>query len=114
MVGVRADNDGVLVINLADFLNQLALKLVPVVLPPITVRLVLKFIDDLARTVLAMFGHLPPHGLHESFGVVVGILFHIFPLVVIDDDGDSPFLSEVKKLIETAEELVLKFIGRAA
>lgn len=36
MVGIRADDDGVFVINLADFLNQLALKLVPVILPPIT------------------------------------------------------------------------------
>ena len=101
MVGIRADDDGVFVINLADFLNQLALKLVPVFLPPVSVRLVLKLIDHLARAVLAVLGHLPPHGLHEAFGVVVGILLHISPLVVIDDDGDSPFLSEVKKLIET-------------
>ncbi len=114
MVGVRADDYGVPVIDLADFLDQLALKLVPVILPPVSVRLVLKLIDDLARTVLAVLGHLTPHGFHEALGMVVGIFCDIAPLVVIDDDCDSPFLAEVKQFVETAEELVLKLVGSAA
>ena len=83
-----------------DGLEHQFLGLAPVVSPPCTVR----FVEYLVHAVVAVFAvlrNLTPDALEEREGMVGREHFAVFPLVVVDDDGNLVFLAQVEERVET-------------